>query len=798
MNNGPIDWKSKLLVVLAGVPVIVLVFLIGFWGVGFFLDKTKQAVAPDNQQIAGSPAGVPNVRQRFSFPAYQYQKSSYNPSIPSAAIATGELGNLNSFENAQTWQFSAVQKESLDKRNFFITKNQDDFFGLDSNESSSRVDDWSELYGKIGGSSLPTERKPENSVFVTSDYLLHVYHRLLEKEFEYIEQREFYPRISKMSTALMDAAVAGASAATDNAKKESYQRLAAYFAVPSALLDTASRSFQDENFSDNQDDAKEAVIASLEKFKDKLPATSYDLAKQELELVMKGTDMTSSPIFGDLQLQALNGMAYKEDYTQFTPRSHYAKNPILRTYFRSMMWYGRQNLLVKSPELTRDAMNITLLVKQLNLMKDWEDIYAPTAFFVGESDDLGIYEYQKIIEANPGVTPGEALVKKIQEESKEVGNPQIMSSAVVGESVASTSKSELQQQMKGFRFMGQRFTPDAFVFSTLTQGQETADSETGETLPSMPTALMVMATMGNKTADPLVDQWVAANAPDSKRIIAKRMTSLKQYFQAVPESVWTQNIYWGWLHTLRALFQEDSSKVGYPGFMQQSDWNTKNLQGALGSWTELKHDTLLYAKQSYAEMGGGGPDEAEIPPVPKGYVEPNIEFFDRLIPLAKMTHEGLKERGLLDSLFDGRSTYLLESLEHLRKIAIAELENKNISDEDFEWLRLAPGNLESVMAVLPGEDQTEDSARSALIADVHTDVPDNQILYEANGIPNYIFVAVKDTNGTRLTKGLTYSYFEFANPLGKRLTDQDWRGWVYGIEAGKMPAAPTWTTPLMK
>jgi len=38
----------------------------------------------------------------------------------------------------------------------------------------------------------------------------------------------------------------------------------------------------------------------------------------------------------------------------------------------------------------------------------------------------------------------------------------------------------------------------------------------------------------------------------------------------------------------------------------------------LGSWTELKHDTILYAKQVMAEMGGGGPQTP-----PHGYVEPN-------------------------------------------------------------------------------------------------------------------------------------------------------------------------------
>ena len=52
----------------------------------------------------------------------------------------------------------------------------------------------------------------------------------------------------------------------------------------------------------------------------------------------------------------------------------------------------------------------------------------------------------------------------------------------------------------------------------------------------------------------------------------------------------------------------------------------------LSSWTELKHDTILYAKQVMAEMGGGPEEEP-----PKGYVEPNPEAYARLLALVEMT-----------------------------------------------------------------------------------------------------------------------------------------------------------------
>ena len=372
-----------------------------------------------------------------------------------------------------------------------------------------------------------------------------------------------------------------------------------------------------------------------------------------------------------------------------------------------------------------------------------------------------------------------------------------MYSAALGEKVLALSQEELQDKTKGFRLMGQRLTPDAFIFASLTQGQEKPDAKTGERLPGRPTALMVMALLGSKTATPLLDDWVEKNAPGSKAVLQNRMAKLAGYFGRLSPADWTQNIYWSWLFTLKAILQEPNGLKGYPGFMKNPEWGRKNLQGSLGSWTELKHDTLLYAKQAYAEMGNGE-EEQTAPPVPKGYVEPNLEFFHRLIPLIKMTRDGLRQRGLLDDEFIRRNDDFLEAVEFFRKIAAAQLQDEPVSEPEFEKLRLVPGNLRWVLSPLPGEETTENYGRAALVADVFTDTVNGQILYEGVGIPNYIYVAVKDRNGSRLTKGLVYSQYEFTAPLGERLTDEKWREWNYTGNKARMPEMAEWSRSLIK
>jgi hypothetical protein len=242
-------------------------------------------------------------------------------------------------------------------------------------------------------------------------------------------------------------------------------------------------------------------------------------------------------------------------------------------------------------------------------------------------------------------------------------------------------------------------------------------------------------------------------------------------------------------------------------FVKSENWAKKTLQTFLGSWTELKHDTLLYAKQSYAELGAGGDDLPPLP-VPKGYVEPNIEFFDRMISLVNLTNSGLKGFGILPANLESRNNTFLDSLKFYRQIAVSELQNQKISDEDFEKLRLSAGQLDNILQTPDSQVSLEKNARSAIIADVHTDIcgkdkttgectGNSQILYEADGIPNYIYVAVKDANGTRLTKGLAYSYYEFTGPAGKRYTDQVWQGWNYSSTIGKLQM-PWWSKDLIK
>lgn len=770
---------------------LFIVFVVSY----LYFSQTKKLDTTTQDKTSADSTSTFSIDATYQFAPFEMTSTSFIPKVDSYTLGLNDLSNLSDFETQDN--LTSDQLQALQDNHFFVSKNLDTFYSQNPDDPVIRSDDWTALYEDIGGINRVDKRYPQNSVFVTTDYLLHIYHRLLENEFEYIEQTQFYPILSDMTNNLLNQALTNYQVATSESDKQSLERLIAFFAVPKVILDSAKTEFDQANFEDQKLDTSQNILANLDALKSKLPQISYQNAQKEIDLILKGTNPDISPIFADSSIQ--KGLAFVHDYTQYTPRSHYNKNSILRTYFRAMMWFGRVDYRTNNLDLTRDALNIVNLIQQTNSTESWQKIYDPTSFFVGQSDDLGIYQYSQILK-DLGIDKfplTDDQVSLVQKETDKYQGPQIMSSIIFGDPVFDTSKQDLQEETKSFRFMGQRFTPDAFIFSSLTQGDEAPDPETGQKLPSTPTALMVMSVLGNNTAKPFLDNWISQNALESDKVIAKFMNLLSDTFAKTDQSIWTQNIYWGWLYTIKSLFDYPSSTQGYPVFMTKDLWQRKNLAASLGSWTELKHDTLLYAKQSYAELGGGS-ELGDPLPIPKGYVEPNIEFFDRLLALSNMTYQGLNSRELLDPSFSGKNDKFIESLQFFKDIAVKQLQNETITDEEFEKLRLLPGQLDYVVMPLPGAQAIEDNARSALIADVHTDAKLGQILYQANGIPNYIYVAVKDQNGTRLTKGLVFSYYEFTNPLGKRLTDQDWRQINYTQDKSQLPSAPVWLGDLVR
>ena len=335
-------------------------------------------------------------------------------------------------------------------------------------------------------------------------------------------------------------------------------------------------------------------------------------------------------------------------------------------------------------------------------------------------------------------------------------------------------------QTKGMRVMGQRFVIDAYVFQQLVWREVGTMSKQRD----LPKALDLFAALGSDQAY----NNLAAQGENQYINYDTQMNKVKGQLANISTDNWTQNLYWSWLYNLRPLTQKYGQ--GYPTFMQSQAWQNKMLLTGVGSYTELKHDTILYAKQVLAERGGG-PEE-----LPTGYVEPIPEMYARMAALIQMTRTGLEQRNLLDPDIGDALKRMEDNANTLQSIAIKELSNQAITDTEKDFIAYWGANIETLTYLARDNDDQNGTAMgnddASLIADIATG--QGGVLEEGTGHPSLIYVVVPVNGKLELAEGAVYNQYEFTVSPSTRLTDQQWQQMLDG---GKAPKQEDWKTSIM-
>jgi hypothetical protein len=234
-------------------------------------------------------------------------------------------------------------------------------------------------------------------------------------------------------------------------------------------------------------------------------------------------------------------------------------------------------------------------------------------------------------------------------------------------------------------------------------------------------------------------------------------------------------------------------------------WSKKDLNAALASWAELKHDAILYAKQPMgAECGGGGPPD----PIVRGYVEPNIGFWRKAVELLDNTAKLLIKQEIMTEKIRQATERIREEAQFLLRMSEKELEGKVLSDEEYKQLEIIGSTFENISLdlirepdqYLMGWDDVQGAdKRVALVADVYTanadNNPDKSILFEAVGDADEIYVVVEIDGYLYLMRGAVMSYREFSQPLGApRLTDEEWQ---QQLEKQPRKGVPAWMNDII-
>jgi hypothetical protein len=592
---------------------------------------------------------------------------------------------------------------------------------------------------------------PKVPSFITADSILHTYHFFFDYVLRTVEQANLIPALSDLNEAMVSASEDDLDSATDPDVEDAARRNVAYFAVARYLLDGTAP-----------------------------PASVEDMVMSEVQKIDAHGSRTESTIFDPVLI----------DYTQFVPRGHYTRTEELKKYFKAMMWYGLVPIIIDDSENGMKSSRQTLLIVNdiqnasfagTSAIDLWETIYEPTTFFVGVSDNITFYDLSDVMDEVFGSSPStgdfadEGNVREFIAKVKELRGPGIE------QFVPMTSEEEESGHFtvggRVFNFMGQRFIPDSRIFQELVMDKVPERD--------MPVGLDVFAAMGSDRALDILGDYYGVNefaGYDSQ------MDKMRTEMDETSIETWQSNLYYGWLWSLRSL--NEPVGEGYPAFMRNDAWLDKSLYTSLGSWTELRHDTVLYARQSGAECGS---DYVEPPP-PKSYVEPNIEFWNRMQWFVESTVEGLNSRDLMNRTLEYQFGDLSDLVTFCRGIVLKELGNEEVTRDEYARMTIYGGLLESMMLSCAGGDLLSEADKDmALVVDVHT-AWGTTVLQEATGRVGIIYVVVPVGGKLYLSRGGTYTQFEFSHPSSDRLTDEQWREMLNNNE---VPPYADWTGSFM-
>ncbi len=604
----------------------------------------------------------------------------------------------------------------------------------------------------------------DQPVFVSSGIPLHMLHIFFDQILQQVETDNLYPDLVVVCRELYES----------NLNRNNLLN-AAFFAVP--------LSFLDEDFVPD----------------DKVA----DTVQEEVEMMILHQGFHESSVFG-----------YKEDYSQYVPRGHYTSSEKLENYFMAMMYMGRITFLLRggdpngpdeqnlvSEETAREmTASALLIVSDLNtievdgvpLRARWERIYQITAFFAGFADDLSVSQYHAASQA----VSGEYFSSELLDDSgfysdfqsyiaENYSGPSIYSgtgaSVVMPDINGEFPEDGLQSLLgktAGFRFFGQRYTPDSEILGKLVFPE--IGTNPGGERRFMPSGLDVAASFRCEAALDIVNE----NGFVQYHGYEQTLNDMQEMVDNYTTDDWHATLYMCWLHSLKLLAAPRGN--GYPDFMQTDRWSRCTLSTFLASWAMLRHDTILYAKQSYTAMAGCAPGFGE--PVPSaGFVEPVPEVYAELRATLQMARRALEYYDIYDESLTQRFSNAESLLETLQSIAERELAGELLSTEDADFLKGFAGYLEGSIVL---GDVTTEGLETSLIADVHTDQNSSSVLEVASGnLDNCVVVYRRADGVVEAAIGPVLSYYQFSHPMNDRLTDEAWRE----ILLSDPPPRPDWT-----
>ncbi|MCB9234977.1 MAG: DUF3160 domain-containing protein [Bacteroidia bacterium] len=595
--------------------------------------------------------------------------------------------------------------------------------------------------------------------FVTSDLFLQVFHMYFSYLIRDLEEDHFIPVLTELTKGLHALNEQAAKSAESDTERQAREFNQFYFGLAHDLL-TGDR------------------LAIPDAYESEYNSTRKNINQAEGQ----GNKFLKQPFF---------------DYSLFKPRGHYTRTEDLKKYFRAMIWLQTAPLRVDNQVAFHGAILSACDLQNgaktggKSLQSLYSTIFEPVVFIVGEPNKLSLTHVNAALKAMG--RPGDASIISDANGMEALQKELVKRDPAKFKMITANQATEEAANKLALHFFPQRYTFDAEILSRMVDIKR-KDLKNEDPKRPVPKGLDIFASLGNELAEKIL----LKDYQEDKKWPAfiDTLAAVREDFAGFQD--WDKNVYNQWMHGLDLLSSVDPRRQAP---FKTPAWQRKNLNTSLASWAELKHDVILYADQpTAAQMGSGGPDWPE--PFVSGYVEPNLQFWEASIKLVKNTQGMLEKFDLLDGTVKEKTATLQEIATRLRDIAKKELEGRDLSRDDQDYIQFIGGKIESLTMeimeptvsdwyLIEGPDKFV-----AVVADVYSYQGVNKkiALEEATGYANTIYVTVEKDGKLYLCRGSVLSYYEFEQPIDQRLTDEEWQEKVKNDD---IPPVPVWVKEIM-
>jgi hypothetical protein len=662
-----------------------------------------------------------------------------------------------SFDPTEAEFYDRVKDKLALKDAEIATFQKNGFVSIDLNARHCMVSAYNEIYMK----DLP--------VLVTTDSILHALHRSFDDILMQMEMGELSADLSLVLDGCQRELKKVHDAKPPAGLNDNLKDVELFLTVPCHLLHGAAAK-GDASIWDG--------TLFLGKTHTGVDAQALDLLKK-----VEGNEMDKLAIYGGERII---------DFTQFKPRGHYTKNDNLRRYFRAMMWLGRADtgwitlppdprtrVVVDSERELRNAMLLVHLLERSGTLATLKRMDDAVNFFVGRSDNLSVFQLRDLmadlkINTLTGIAAADSA-KRMQQAilTNKHHRPMIVSMVLYSDG----GPSPQVPAPALFQLFGQRFAIDSFVLSQVVF--DTIVYKGGKMERRIPSGLDVMVALGNGAALPLLQPEL------EKWKYSANLLACREFVDGVAPAFWRDSLYNIWLDGLRVFNADRTGEPHFPQAMKTAGWQRKELQTQLASWAELRHDTVLYVKQSY------GRASCEYP---AGYVEPYPEFYAKIKRFSDEAQKFFANDERRQSFFKNFS----DTMAKLEGLARKELRAEAFTKEETEFVKktlTSERNCDGTPISFNGwycrlyYNPNDFELWEPTITDVHTDPMLQQCVQVGVGETNLCAIAIDNQQHRRVYVGPIYSYYEFTHAVTDRMTDEAWKD---RLQKGDTPARPNW------